>query len=90
MLVAQSCLALCNSLDCSLPDSSVHGILQARILGWVAVSFSRGIFLTQGSNRSLLHGKQIFLPSELPAKPLSPWRDGPQRIDTGEGNWVWG
>ena len=40
--VAQSCLTLCNPVDCSLPGSSVHGILQARILEWVAISFSRG------------------------------------------------
>ena len=40
--VAQSCLTLCNPVDCSPPGSSVHGILQARILEWVAISFSRG------------------------------------------------
>ena len=40
--VAQSCLTLCDPMDCSLPGSSVHGIFQARILGWVAISFSRG------------------------------------------------
>ena len=38
----QSCPTLCNSMDCSPPGSSVHGILQARILEWVAISFSRG------------------------------------------------
>ena len=42
VLVAQSCLALCNPMDCSPPGSSVHGILQARMLEWVAISFSRG------------------------------------------------
>ena len=40
--VAQSCPALCNSMDYSLPSSSVDGILQARILEWVAFPFSRG------------------------------------------------
>ena len=40
--VAQSCLTLCVPMDCSLPGSSVHGIFQARILGWGAISFSRG------------------------------------------------
>ena len=40
--VTQSCLTLCNPMDCSPPGSSVHGILQARILEWVAISFSRG------------------------------------------------
>ena len=38
---AQSCLTLCDPIDCSLPDSSVHGVLQARILEWVAISFSK-------------------------------------------------
>ena len=40
--VAKSCLTLCDPTDCSPPGSSVHGILQARILEWVAISFSRG------------------------------------------------
>ena len=39
---AQSCQTLCDPMVCSPPDSSVHGILQARILEWVAISFSRG------------------------------------------------
>ena len=42
VLVAQSCLTLCNPVDCSPPGSSIHGILQARILEWVATSLSRG------------------------------------------------
>ena len=40
--VAQSCLTLCDPMDCSLPGFSIHGIFQARVLEWVAVSFSRG------------------------------------------------
>ena len=40
--VAQSCPTLCDPVDCSPPGSSIHGILQARILEWVAISFSRG------------------------------------------------
>ena len=36
----QSCPTLCDPMDCSLPGSSVHGILQARVLEWVAISFS--------------------------------------------------
>ena len=42
MLVAQSCPILCDPMDCSWPESSVHGIIQARILKWVTTSFSRG------------------------------------------------
>ena len=39
--VAQLCLTLCDPMDCSLPRSSVHGIFQAGVLQWVAISFSR-------------------------------------------------
>ena len=39
--IAQSCLTLCDLVDCSPPGSSIHGILQARILEWVVISFSR-------------------------------------------------
>ena len=42
VLVSQSCPTLCYSMDYSPPGSSVHGILQARILEWVAIPFSRG------------------------------------------------
>ena len=40
VLIAQSCLTLCDPVDCSLLGSSVHGIIQAGILEWVAISFS--------------------------------------------------
>ena len=40
--VTQSCPTLCKPMNCSLLGSSVHGILQARILEWVAIPFSRG------------------------------------------------
>ena len=40
-LVIQLCLTLCDPMDCSLPGSFVHGILQARLLKWVAISFTR-------------------------------------------------
>ena len=41
-VIEKSCLTLCDPMDCSLPGSSVHGIFQAEILEWVAISFSRG------------------------------------------------
>ena len=41
VLAAQLCLNLCDTMDCSPPGCSVHGILQARILEWVAIPFSR-------------------------------------------------
>ena len=60
LLVAQSCLTLCNPMDCNPPGSSVHRILQAGILEWVAIhSLLQGIFLTQGSNSGLPHWRQI-------------------------------
>ena len=42
VLVIQTCLSLCDPLDCNPPGSSVHGILQARVLEWVATPSSRG------------------------------------------------
>ena len=49
--VAQSCLTLCDPMGCSLPGSSVHGIFQARVLEWVAISFSRGSSQPKGQTR---------------------------------------
>jgi len=40
--VAQSCLTLCDPMDCTLTGSSVHGIFQAIVLEWIAIPFSRG------------------------------------------------
>ena len=60
---AQSYLALCNPTDCSPPSSSVHGILQARILEWVAISFSRASSWPRGQNCATYLsciGKQIL------------------------------
>ena len=68
--VTQLCPTLCEPMDCSPLDSSVHGILQARILEWVSIPFSRGIFLTQGSDPGIeprSHASQAdSLLSELP------------------------
>ena len=50
-LVAQSCPTLCSSTDCSPQGSSVHGILQARILEWVAVPFFRGSSQPRGQTQ---------------------------------------
>jgi len=61
-LVTKSCPTLCDPMDCSLPGSSVRGISQARILEWVAIPFSKGIFPTQGTNPHLLHWPAGSLP----------------------------
>ena len=50
-MCVQSCPTLCNPVDCSLPGSSVHGIFQAKLLGWVAISYSRGSSHPQGQTR---------------------------------------
>ena len=60
VLIAQLCLTVCNPIDCSPLGSSVHGVFQARILEWVAISFSMGIFLTQRSNPGLLRSRQTL------------------------------
>ena len=70
--VAQSCPTLCDPIACSPPGSSVHGILQARILEWVAMPSSSGAFPTQESNPHLLcilHCQVGSLPLAPPGKP---------------------
>ena len=61
--ITRSCLTLCDPVDCSLPGSSVHGILQVRILEWVSISSSRWSSLLQG----------IFpFPGDLPNSEIKP------------------
>ena len=55
--VAQLCPTLCDPMDCSLPGSSIHGIFQARVLEWVAISFSTCI------------GRQVLYYLAPPGKP---------------------
>ena len=61
---AQSCPTLCSLKDYNPLGSSIHGILQARILEWIAIPFSRDSFLTQGLNQHLLcllgFGRQVL------------------------------
>ena len=45
-------------IDCSLPGSSVHGIILARILEWVTISSSKGIFPTQGHGDVMIKGRR--------------------------------
>ena len=63
-------LTLCNPMDCSLPGSSIHGILQARKLEWVAISFSRTLNSIQGLNLSLLHWQADSFPLVSPGNHL--------------------
>ena len=57
--VAQSCLTLCEPMDCSPPGSSILGIFQARVLQWVAISFSRESS-RPGIKPSVLHCRQML------------------------------
>ena len=63
MLATQSCPALCDHRDCNPPGSSVHGIFQARILGWGAISSSRGSSQPRGRSPALASGLFITAPS---------------------------
>ena len=66
------CLTLCHPMNCSLPGSSVHGILQARILEWVAISSSRGFSWSRDqtciSCDSCIAGRSFI--TEPPEKPI--------------------
>ena len=57
----QLCLALCNTMDCSLPGSSVQGILQARIMEWVAISSPSGSSGTRDWNHVPCSSRQILI-----------------------------
>ena len=76
--VLQSCLTLCDSMD-----YIVHGILQARILEWVAIPFSRGMSPNQGSNSGLLHYRQILY--QLSHK-LNTYYEADRRWERGQGD----
>ena len=68
VLIAQSCLTLCNPMDCSLPGSSVHGILQAKTLEWVAIPFLGDLPKSGIEARSPALLVDLLL-SEPPGKP---------------------
>ena len=66
-LCAQSCPILCNPMDCRPPGSSKHGIIQASILTWVAIPFSRGSSQSGAWTQISCHP----LPTEPPGKPIN-------------------
>ena len=90
-----SCVKLCDPVDCGLPGSCIHGILQARILEWVAISFSWGS--SQPRNRtwvSRIGGRRFNLWATREAYPKvggeedNRWRDGWMASPT-QWTWVW-
>ena len=62
--VTQSCLTLCDPMNCGLPGSSVHGIFQARIMDWVAISFSRDL-----PDPGIEPGSPALQADSLPSEP---------------------
>ena len=69
VLFTQLCLTLCNPMDCSWPGSPVHGVLQARMLEWVAIPFS-GDLPNPGVEPGSPALQADSLPSEPPGKPI--------------------
>ena len=80
----QSCETLCDPVDCSPPGSSVHGILQAIILEWVAMPFSRGSSWPQESNLHVL----CLLHWQVSTLPLAPPGGTGKPADCSEFLWV--
>ena len=70
-LVAESCPTLYNPIDCSPPGSSVFGVLLAKILEWVAISFSRGS--SWPSDQICISCIGRFFTNELLGKPINKW-----------------
>ena len=89
VLVAQLCLTLCNPMDCSPPGSSVHEILQARILDWVAISFSRRCSRLRDQTLWSSALQADSLPSEPPGKPTAycRWYIKDQETSFPQGTW---
>ena len=69
----QSCLTLCDTMNCSLPGSSFHVIFQARVLKWVAISYSRGSSHPRDWTHISWIGRQIFYQLQHLGDPLGLW-----------------
>ena len=71
VLVPQLCPTLCDPMHYSMPGSSIHGILQARIPESVAIFLLQGIFPTQGSKPGLLHCRRTLYQLSYQGSPMS-------------------
>ena len=74
VLAAKLCLTLCNPMDCSPPDPSVHGISQAKLLESVTISSSRGSFLPKDWTHIYVSCISRWILTTLPPGPLCQWR----------------
>ena len=83
-LLTQSCLTLCDTMDCSPPGCSIHEILQARILEWVAMPSSRGSSWPRDCTHisCLLHWQAGSLPLAAPGKPVHSLKCGPLSLES--------
>ena len=90
--VTQLCPTPCDPTDCSLPGSSVHGVFQARVLEWVASSFSRGssrprdwtqVSHTVGRCFTIWATRKLKCPTLWPHGLYSPWNSPSQSIGVG-------
>ena len=79
--VAQSCLTLCDPVDCSPPGSSIHGIFQARVLEWVAISFSRDL-----PDPGIEPRSPAFQADALPPEPPEPY-ESVKSLQIGPSSW---
>ena len=80
VLVIQSCLTLCDPMDYHLPGSSVHGLLQARILEWVAIPFSRRPFWQRDLTQVLpISGRFFTIWALFLAQSLDMYSEAPSR-----------
>ena len=87
--IAQSCPCLCDPMDCSLPGFSIHRIFKARILEWVAISFSRDLPYPEIEPASpALAGFFTTEPSGKPQKIIS--EDPINTSELGEKKKIWG
>ena len=87
--VAQSCPTLCDPMDCSLPGSSLHGILQATVLEWVATSSSRGSSQPRGRTQvSRIVGKLFAFRATRESPKPGLKSGGGFGLDTGSGTTV--
>ena len=87
VLVAQWCLTLCNPIDHSLPGYSTHGILQTRILEWVAISFSKGSPWPRDRTRVSCIASRLFTIWTTREAPYHPWNSrevSKQKIQMGD------
>ena len=86
--VAQFCPTLCDPMDCSLPGSSVHGILPVRIKEWVCHALHQGIFLTQELNQDLLLAQLVKNPPSMQEAwvQLLRWEDPLEKVKATHSN----